>query len=729
MLTILFLTVLGCNKAATPTASPVSPSEAPVARAEAVTDTYHGVEVADPYRWLENWEDPDVKSWSEGQNHAARAVLDDISGREVLEAEFTDLMGAKVITHYPVFEAGGRIFAGRHQPPRPQAFLVELSAMDADAEARVIFDPTAGDDDLMHMDWFVPSPDGTHVAISVSRAGTESGDVRILDVETLEQVDAILPRVNGGTAGGALAWAPDSSGFWYTRYPREGERDAADMNFYTQAWFHTLGSDDDRYELGKDFARIVEIDFEVHPSGAMLLTTQLGDGGQFSHHLRTTDGTYHELSVYGDQTVMVTFSEDGEALYAVSFADASRGRILKTPTADTSLENAKVFLDESEDTVVASFWSPPSLLEIDGSLLVIYQTGGPSTIRAFDMNGEPLTGPSLLDVSATGSMHRNSNGTVLFSNGSFTTPWRWATFDPATGETALIPLNQPHPADLSDIEVRREFAVSKDGTRVPVNILLPPGLTLDGSNPVILNGYGGYGVSLSPRFRATNKALLDRGVIVAVANLRGGGEYGESWHKQGNLTHKQNVFDDFYAAIQLLTENNYSTPENTAIIGGSNGGLLMGATLVQHPESVAAIVSSVGIYDMLRVELSPNGAFNVTEFGTVKDEAQFTALRAYSPYHNVTDATPYPPILFTTGANDPRVDPMQSRKMTARLQVAKATDAPVLLRTNLNAGHGGGAPLAERITLLTDQYAFLLAHLGVDIAATTDDSPSPQSPR
>ena len=724
MLTILFLTVVGCNKTVEPTASTETPA-APVTRIASVVDTYHGVEVADPYRWLEDWEDPEVRAWSEAQNHAARAVLDGIAGREALKAEFTELMGAEVITHYPVIDTGDRIFAGRHQPPRPQAFLVELSSMDAEAEARVIFDPTAGDDDLMHMDWFVPSPDGTHVAISVSRAGTESGDVRILDVETLEQVDAIIPRVNGGTAGGALAWAPDSSGFWYTRYPREGERDAADMNFYTQAWVHTLGSDDDRYEIGKDFARIVEIDFEVHASGAMLLTTQLGDGGQFSHHLRTPDGTYHPLSVYGDQTVMVTFSEDGESLYAVSFADAPRGRVLKVPAADLSLADATVFLEESEDTVVASFWSPPSLLEIDGSLLVTYQTGGPSTVRAFDMNREATAGPTLLDVSAVGSMRRTSDGKVLFSNGSFTTPWRWATFDPATGQTARIPLNQAHPSDLSNIDVRREFAVSKDGTRVPVNILLPPGVELDGTNPVILNGYGGYGVSLSPRFRATNKALLDRGVILAVANLRGGGEYGESWHKQGNLTQKQNVFDDFYAAVSLLTENNYSTPEHTAIIGGSNGGLLMGATLVQHPESVAAIVSSVGIYDMLRVELSPNGAFNVTEFGTVKDEDQFTALRAYSPYHNVTEGTSFPPILFTTGANDPRVDPMQSRKMTAQLQAAKATDAPVLLRTDLNAGHGGGAPLAERIALLTDQYAFLLTHLGVDMAPATEDLPSP----
>ena len=721
MLTILTLTVLGCNKATEPVAAEPDHAtghavEAPVARIEDVKDTYHGVEVADPYRWLENWDDAEAKSWSEGQNKLARAFIDGIEGRQALRDDFAALMGAEVVSHYPVIHAGGKIFAARNQPPKPQGFLVELTAMDAAAEHRVIFDPTADKDDLVHMDWFVPSPDGKLVAISISRAGTESGDIRVLNTETLDQVDATIPRVNGGTAGGALAWAPDSSGFWYTRYPRDGERDDADMDFFTQAWFHTIGSEEDRYEIGKDFPRINEIDFEVHPSGLLLVTTQLGDGGQFSHHLRTPDGTFHELSVYGDKNVMVTFSEDGKGLYVVSFKDAPRGKIMTVPTKDKSLAKAKLLIEQGEDTVVASFWSPPSIREIRGKLLVRYQTGGPSTIRAFDVEGAPLKGPKVLDISAVGDMTLTADGKVLFSNGSYTTPYGWFTYDPSSGETVAVPLNEKHPADLSNAEVRREFATSKDGTKIPVNILLPKGTALDGTNPVILNGYGGYGVSLSPRFRSTNKALLDRGVILAVANIRGGGEYGETWHEQGYLTAKQNVFDDFYAAIQYLSEAKYTSPERTAIVGGSNGGLLMGATFVQHPEAIAAVVSSVGIYDMLRVELSSNGAFNVTEFGTVKDEAQFKALRAYSPYHNVKDGTKYPPVLFTTGANDPRVDPMQSRKMTARLQAAKAGDNPILLRTNANAGHGSGTPLNERIELTTDQNAFLLHHLGVPLA-------------
>ncbi len=703
MLTILTLALLGCNTAEKPAkhAEPelheqavVIPAEAPkapVARIETVKDTYHGVEVADPYRWLESWDDPEVKEWSKAQNKVARAAFQAIPGRDALRAELAAIMEAEVVTHHPVKHAGGKIYAMRHQPPKAQAFLVELTAMDAEAEHRVIFDPTAKADDLMTIDWFVPSPDGKLIAISVSRAGTEAGDVRILDAETLEQIDETIEHVNGGTAGGALAWTTDSKGFWYTRYPRTGERDEADMNFYTQAWFHAMGATEDTYVIGKDFPRIVEIDFEVHSkTGQLLVTTQFGDGGQFSHHLLNQDGTFTELSVYGDKTLMVTFSEDGQSLYSLSTKDAPRGRILKTPIGEKSLANAKIFLEQGDDTVVPSFWSAPSIRELGGRLFVKYQTGGPGTIRAYNADGSLGEGPKLLDVSAVGDMSLTNDGKLLFSNASYTTPWSWFTFDLATNETTSIPLSQKHPADLSGAEVRREFATSKDGTKIPVNILLPKGTALDGTNPVILNGYGGYGVSIAPRFRETNKVLLDRGVIIAVANIRGGGEYGEAWHEQGYLTHKQNVFDDFYAAIQHLTQAKYTAPEHTAIIGGSNGGLLMGATFVQHPESVAAVVSSVGIYDMLRVELSPNGAFNVTEFGTVQDEAHFTALHAYSPYHNIEDGTKYPPILFTTGANDPRVDPMQSRKMTARLQAANGGDNPILLRTNANAGHGAG---------------------------------------
>ena len=280
--------------------------------------------------------------------------------------------------------------------------------------------------------------------------------------------------------------------------------------------------------------------------------------------------------------------------------------------------------------------------------------------------------------------------------------------------SAGSPLSSTSPADFSGVEVRRELASSADGTQVPVNILVPAGIELDGSHPCLVTGYGGFGVSLTPYQRATWSILLRNGFVLAVANLRGGSELGDAWHEAGRLTHKQNVFDDFDAVLRHMIDRGYTSPEHLAIEGGSNGGLLMGAALVQHPERVRAVVSHVGIYDMLRVELSSNGAFNVVEYGTVQDPEQFAALLAYSPYHNVKDDTAYPAVLMMTGANDPRVDPMQSRKMTARLQAATSADGPILLRTSANTGHGGGTPLAARVEQTVDGYAFLFDRLGVE---------------
>jgi prolyl oligopeptidase len=275
-------------------------------------------------------------------------------------------------------------------------------------------------------------------------------------------------------------------------------------------------------------------------------------------------------------------------------------------------------------------------------------------------------------------------------------------------------MDETSPVDFSDIEVVREFAVSNDGTKVPMNILRRKGTKLDGNNPTLLNGYGGYGISLRPGFDFTNRVWFDRGGVFVQANLRGGGEYGEAWHFAGNLTKKQNVFDDFAACARYLVERGYTKPARLAVVGGSNGGLLMGAFLTQHPDEVRAVISHVGIYDMLRVELDPNGAFNVTEFGTVKDPAQFQALHAYSPYHHVIDGTKYPAVFFLAGENDGRVNPANSRKMTARLQAATISGRPILLRMSSDSGHGMGTALTERIAQDADVFAFLFDQLGMN---------------
>jgi prolyl oligopeptidase len=355
-------------------------------------------------------------------------------------------------------------------------------------------------------------------------------------------------------------------------------------------------------------------------------------------------------------------------------------------------------------------------------LYVCDLVGGPSRLRLFDLRGTQLGFlPLPLNTSVRGLVPLGGDG-AAFERESFVEPGAWYRFDPTTWKVTATRLRMESPADFSDVEVRREFALSKDGTRIPLNILVRKGTALDGTAPAILYGYGGYGLAERPSFDPARRLWLEQGGVYAIANVRGGGEFGQSWHHAGNMTRKQNVFDDFAACAEYLIERRYTSRSRLAAEGASNGGTLMGATLVQHPELCRAIVSQVGVYDMLRVELTPNGEFNTTEFGTVKDPDQFKALYAYSPYHNVRDGTPYPAVLLMTGDNDPRVDPMHSRKMTARLLAASASDHPILLRTSAHTGHGGGTPLSSRNAERADAYAFLVTELGVSYRPAADRS-------
>jgi len=694
------------------------PPETPKQR---VTDTYHAVTVTDDYRWLEDWNDARVQKWSDAQNVAARSVLARLPHVAAIRRRVSQIMSAKTVSYSGLEYRGGMLFAIKREPLKQQPFLILCKSPDAPAEARVLVDPNTIDPaGTTSIDWFVPSLDGKLVAVSLSHAGSEAGDVHVFDSATGREVHEVIPRVNTGTAGGDLAWAPDAGGFYYTRHPRPGERPAADLDFFQQVYFHKLGSPtaDDRYELGRDFPRIAEIQFEMHDSsGTLLATVQNGDGGDFAHFLRNPTGRWRRLADFGDRLVQVVFGRESE-LFLVSRVDAPRGKILRLPLSVPDVSKAKTIIPEGPDTVVTSFnHGAPSVLATDRRLYVIYQLGGPSELRVFSLDGERVDGPRQAPLSSVGGLTRLQGDDVLFGSTSFVEPPAYLRFQPqsdkAAGKTLATALRTESPVDLRDVEVVREFAVSKDGTKVPVNIMLPRGARRDGSNPALVTGYGGYGVSLSPGFNAIKRVLLDQGVICAVANLRGGGEFGEPWHLQGNLTHKQNVFDDFAAVLRHMIDRGYTSPGKLAIEGGSNGGLLMGATLTQNPELVKTVISHVGIYDMLRVELSANGVFNITEFGTVKDADQFRALLAYSPYHHVEDGVKYPSVLFLTGANDPRVDPMQSRKMTARLQAAAPSNVQVLLRTSANSGHGAGTGLSELIEQTVDVFAFLFDQLGI----------------
>jgi prolyl oligopeptidase len=586
---------------------------------------------------------------------------------------------------------------------------VTLNSADDLKSEKVLLDPNAMDaKGTTAIDWFVPSLDGKTVAVSLSQGGSEDGILHFYDVATGKALPDTIAHVQYPTAAGSAAWNADGSGVYYTRYPRKGERPDSDLNFYQQVYFHKLGTPDasDTYSTGKDFPRIAEVALVSSRDGKTILATVAnGDGGDFAHYLLGPDGTWTQLTQFNDQIKQARIGRDN-ALYLLSRENAPRGKILRMPLDKLELASAMMIVPAS-DAVIQEIVPTAKALYVEDLL------GGPSQIRRFDLGGKGEQLVPIPKISAVQGMLALEDDSLLFRAASYTEPSSWfhcVEGKPEPIKTALIGTS---PVSFADIEVTREFATSKDGTKIPLNIVRKKGTKLDGQNPTLLYGYGGYSISMSPDFNFARRLWFDRGGVYVVANIRGGGEFGEEWHKAGNLTKKQNVFDDFAAAAEYLIKQKWTNPQKLAIQGGSNGGLLMGALLTQRPELMRAVVSSVGIYDMLRVELAPNGAFNVTEFGTVKDPEQFRALYAYSPYHHVVDGTKYPAVLMMTGANDGRVASFHSRKMIARLDEANKSDKPILLRTSSSAGHGIGTALSERIKQLADVYSFLFAQLGM----------------
>jgi prolyl oligopeptidase len=674
-----------------------------------VTDEYQGIKVEDPYQWLEQDDAPEVKAWSDAQNTRTRAYLDKLPDRAAVEKTLTDWFAKTSPSYSSLVSRPGVLFAMKFQPPKQQPMLVTLNSADDLKSEKVLLDPNAMDaKGTTAIDWFVPSLDGKMVAVSISQGGSEDGSLHFYDVATGKALPDTIAHVQYATAGGSAAWNADGSGVYYTRYPRKGERPDSDLNFYQQIYFHKLGTPDasDTYSTGKDFPRIAEIELETARDGkTMVAEVKNGDGGEVAHYLFGSDGTWKQLTQFSDEVKRARMGRDN-ALYLLSRKDAPHGKILRMPLDKPDLASAVTIVPAS-DAVIEGIVPTEKALYVEDLL------GGPSQIRRFDLDGKNEKLIPIPKISAVEGMLALEDNSLLFNDVSFTEPAAWFRFVEGKSTPAKTALVSTSPVSFDDIEATRESATAKDGTKIPLNIVRKKGTKLDGQNPTLLYGYGGYNVSQSPSFSFPRRLWFDRGGVYVVANIRGGGEFGEEWHKAGNLTRKQTVFDDFAAAAEYLIKQKWTNPQKLALQGGSNGGLLMGALITQHPELMRAVVSSVGIYDMLRVELAPNGAFNVTEFGTVKDPEQFKALYAYSPYHHVVDGTKYPAILMMTGANDGRVAPYHSRKMVARLEEANKSDKPILLRTSSSAGHGIGTALSERIKQFSDIYSFLFAQLGM----------------
>ncbi|HEX6518951.1 MAG TPA: prolyl oligopeptidase family serine peptidase [Streptosporangiaceae bacterium] len=670
-----------------------------------VTDTYHGVDVTEEYRWLEDAFSAETIAWTKAQQQRTRAYFDAIPWRDALRARVEQLLKADRTTYKRLVSAGTgtTFFALKVQTRRQRPFLVALTDLDDPATERVVVDPVAVDPSgETAIDFFVPSQDGKQVAVSLSEHGTEDGSLYLYDAGSGTAVGEPIPHVN--LMGGSVAWRHDGSGFWYTRC-------ADPAGFRQQVWFRELGDAPDRVDLAGGFAdeRIAENRLAASPDGRWVMDrVQKGDGGEWEIFLRSqgADGSWWQVANIPDKCVQAVFGAD--ALYLLSRREAPRGRVLRLPLTGGAT------VADAHEIVPASDLVIEDLAVTRDTVWVVDIHGGPQQVRAFDTGGRPLPAveiPPMSSVSSySGRLSALGPDRIGWPCESFTEPATWwvAPDGEAPRPTAL---RATTPVDLSGYEVTREFATSRDGTRVPLNVIAAPGIPRDGTAPALLTAYGGYSISLVPRFDPELLLWLEQGGVYVVANIRGGGEFGEQWHQAGRLATKQNCFDDFIACADHLHNSRITSRERLAIMGGSNGGLLMGAVLTQRPDIARAVVAAVPVLDSLRAETTTNGRFNTPEYGTIEDPELFAVLLSYSPYHNVIDGTAYPAVLLTAGENDTRVDAWHAKKMTARLQQATSSDRPVLLLLE-STGHLAGS-LDQFIDETTDRHAFLFDQLGL----------------
>lgn len=682
-----------------------TPLPPPVTDRRPIVDTYHGTSVRDDYRWLEDGNTSEVRAWTTAQDRRARGYLNSLPSR----AEFVRRLEEISKTGFKLYQgfrfAGGRLFALKRDSQRERLQLVVYDSLERLDRERVLLDleRLARPGTTLDINFYAPSWDGRRLAASLSEGGSEEGDMLLFDVASGERLPDVIHRAQR-IGGSAAAWTADSQGFFYVRHPAPGERPPEDLDFYQQVYFHRLGSSDadDSYSLGNEFPRIAEVELASVPDRSRyLVTVAHGDGGQFEYW--TGDGTFPWIRVSEpkDEIVRAVIGRDG-SLYLVSRKGSPRGQVLRVQAPPWTVRDADVIVPERE-------WIVDDVAVTTNYLYLVEQLGGLGRLDRLDLRTGTFEEIPIPPVSGIREVAALVGDQVMFGVDTFLRPPSYFVMKEG-GPPSPTPLSSVPPADLSGWEVARELARSKDGTQVPITVIAPKGLKRDGSRPLLLLGYGGYGISLSPNYIVWWVPWLEKGGLLAVANLRGGGEFGEDWHRQGMLTKKQNVFDDFIACAEHLCQQGYTSKERLGIFGGSNGGLLMGAILTQRPDLARAVVADIGIFDSLRSERHSNGQFNTTEFGTIDDPEQFRALYAYSPYHRVIDGTRYPAVLLSTGEHDRRVDPMHSRKMTARLQAASVSSRPILLRASDAWGHGPSS-MSEIIELLADQLAFFANEL------------------
>ena len=674
----------------------------PTSRGEDV-ELLHGESIPDPYRWLENGDDPKTQGWTAEQNALTEGLLETVPGRERIRERLDELLSIGALSAPDPVR--GRYFYQRRDGRQNQPVLYVRQGLQGDD--RPLIDPNQLDPNgTTALDWYYPSEDGRLLAYGISENGSEQSVLYVMKVETGALLRDRIPR----TRSADLAWLPDGTGFYYTRYPAEGDVPEGEEHYHRAVFFHRLGSDPAGDPL---VFRPAEKEHwpgvGLSPDGRWLVIGVARTFDQTDLYLQDLVAGSPPTAVAKD--LPATF--DGEVvrgrLYLRTNLDAPTYRLYLVDPERPAREGWREIIPPSDDAVLES-------VRITGSALALsYLERASSRLRLADLDGGGMHELPLPTIGSLFGLSGEWDGEELFFGfTSYTVPPTVYRLDLGSGVTELWRRVEAD-LDPTRYEVRQVTYASRDGTPVTMFLVHGTALARDGSNPVYLTGYGGFNISMTPAFSRSLLLWLERGGVVAIPNIRGGGEYGEAWHQGGMLGRKQNSFDDFIAAGEWLVREGYTRPERLAAAGGSNGGLLMGAVLTQRPELFAAVVVQVPLLDMLRYHRFLIARLWIPEYGSAEDAEQFGWLRAYSPYHHVRDGTAYPAVLLATAESDTRVDPMHARKMAARLQAATASDRPVLLRLEARAGHGAGKPLNKVLDELTDTWTFVFWQLRVEV--------------
>ena len=684
-----------------------SSSAPPPTEAKPVIDMFHGTKVLDNYRWLENGNSSETQKWVEQEMSYTRGILDRLSGRGVLHKRLTELLSIGSVTQ-PVI-AGRHYFYTRREGMQNQPILYVREGLNGPDRPLVDANQLAADGTIA-LDWFQPSENGKYVAYGTSPSGSEMSTLHIIETKT----GTVLPDTIERTRAASIAWRLDNTGFYYTRYPKKGDVPAGQEMYNRHVFYHELGddpNDDDKLIFGEGR------DAEDWPS------VNLSNDGRWLLINVSQGWTRSELFLMdvkkGTPPTRITtgknFLYGGEVyndkLYVTTNEDAPRYRVFVADAGNYDREAWKELIPQADAVLQGT-------AVFGGKLFAQYEQNASSQLRIFDLDGKKLNDLPLPAIGTVfGSGGRWDRDEIFYGFQSFTFAPSIYRYDLKGGSTSLWTKVDAPSIDPAAFEVNQEWLKSKDGTRVPMFVVHKKGIQKNGKNPTLLTAYGGFNVSLTPSFSRTAYLWMEHGGVFAVANLRGGAEFGEDWHRAGMLDKKQNVFDDMIAAAEHLISEKYTDKNHLAIQGGSNGGLLMGAMMTQRPDLFRAVVCQVPLLDMLRYQNFQIAKLWIPEYGTADNAGQFKWLYAYSPYQHVKAGVEYPAILFMTGDFDTRVDPMHAKKMAALMQAeaknGSSKTRPILLRIESKAGHGAGKPVTKQIEEFTDVYSFLFSQLGV----------------